>query len=478
MTLKNAKQYIDSLRELSPTVYILGERVKNAVDHPMISHQVAATALTYELAHDPKYKDLLLGISPLTGDLTHRFLLLMQSTDDLVKKVKMLRLFGQKTGTCFMRCTGLDVLNAAAITTYEIDQKYGTEYHQRLLTYLKYLQQNDLVCHTGVTDVKGDRSLRPADQPDPDMYLHVVEERKDGIVVRGAKAHQSGSLNAHEVLVAPSREMRKEDRDYAISFAIPTDAKGMIHVYGRGSMDTRELDGIDLGNIKYSKYAPLVIYDNVFVPWERVFMYKEYEFAGPMVRRFAAYHRQSHGGCKSGVGDVLAGAAATIAEYNGVPDASHIRDKITEMIHMTETMYGLCLASSTEAKLTPSGVYFIDSVLANASKLHEGKVMYEMNRLLQDIAGGLVGTLPSEKDLDNPEIGPLIDKYMKGIASVPAIHRMRMFRLIEKLTFESRDLVSHVHGGGSPEAHRMTLLRETNMEEKKKLAKDLAGINE
>ncbi|MBI4303924.1 MAG: 4-hydroxybutyryl-CoA dehydratase [Chloroflexi bacterium] len=478
MTLKNAEQYLDSLRELNPTVYLLGEKIKNAVDHPMIRHQVDATALTYELAHDPRYKDLLVGVSPLTGSEVHRFLLLLQSTDDLVKKVKMLRLFGQKTGTCFMRCTGLDAMNAAAITTYEIDQKYGTEYNKRLMNFLKYLQENDLVCHTGVTDVKGDRSLRPADQVDPDLYLHVVEERKDGIVVRGAKAHQSGSLNAHEVLVSPSREMRKEDKDYAISFAVPTDVKGMIHVYGRGPLDTREVEGVDLGNIKYSKYAPLVIYDNVFVPWERVFMYKEYEFAGPMVRRFAAYHRQSHGGCKSGVGDVIIGAAATIAEYNGVPAVSHVRDKITEMIHMTETMYGLCIASSTEAKPTPSGVYFIDSVLANASKLHEGRVMHEMNRLLQDIAGGLVATLPSEKDYNNPEIGPLIDKYLRGVASVPTDSRMRMFRLIEKLGFESRDIISDVHGGGSPEAHRMTLLRETNLEDKKKLAKDLAGIEE
>jgi 4-hydroxybutyryl-CoA dehydratase/vinylacetyl-CoA-Delta-isomerase len=376
-----------------------------------------------------------------------------------------------------MRCTGLDALNATAITTYNIDRKYGTEYNKRFMTYLKYLQDNDLVCYTGVTDVKGDRSLRPAEQPDPDMYLRVVEERKDGIVVRGAKGHQSGSLNAHEVLVAPGREMREADRDYAISFALPNDTPGIIHVYGRGTLDTRELECIDLGNVKYSKYAPLVIYDDVFVPWERVFMYKEHDFAGPMVRDFAAYHRQSHGGCKSGVGDVLIGAAATIAEYNGTANASHVREKITEMIHMSETMYGLCLASSTEAKRTPSGVYFIDSVLANTSKLHEGRVLHEMNRLLQDIAGGLVATLPSEKDYRNPEIGKFLEKYLKGIAGVPTEHRMRMFRLIEKLTFESRDIISHVHGGGSPEAHRMTLLRETNLEEKKRLAKDLAGIN-
>lgn len=478
MALKTAKEYIDSLRELNPAVYILGERIKNHADHPMLRGQIDATALTYELAHQPRYKELMVAVSPLSGDEVNRFLHLFESIEDLVKKVKMIRLLGQKTGTCFMRCTGLDILNAAAITTYNIDQKHGTEYNQRFMKYLRYLQDNDLVCHTGMTDVKGDRSLRPADQSDPDMYLRVVAERKDGIVVRGAKGHQSGSLNAHEVLVAPSREMRETDRDYAISFALPIDTPGIIHIYGRGALDTRQLEGIDLGNIKYSKYAPLVIYDDVFVPWERVFMYKEYEFAGPLVRDFAAYHRQSHGGCKSGVGDVLIGAAATIAEYNGIASASHVRDKITEMIHMSETMYGLCLASSTEAEKTPSGVYFVDSVLANASKLHEGRVLHEMNRLLQDIAGGFVATLPSEKDYQNPEIGKFLDKYLKGVVEVPTEHRMRMFRLIEKLTFESRDIISHVHGGGSPQAHRMTLLRETDLEEKKRLAKDLAGIED
>jgi len=476
MALKTAKEYLDSLRELNPTVYILGKRVKNHVDHPLLRRQIDATALTYELAHHPQYKALMVAVSSLTGEEVNRFLHLFESIEDLVKKVKMIRLLGQKTGTCFMRCTGLDVLNATAITTYNIDQKYGTNYNQRFLKYLKYLQDNDLVCHTGVTDVKGDRSLRPADQADPDMYLRVVEERQDGIVVRGAKAHQSGSLNAHEVLVAPSREMREADRDYAISFALPIDAPGMIHIYGRGTLDGRDFEGIDLGNIKYSKYTTLVVYDDVFVPWDRVFMYKEHEFAGPLVRDFAAFHRHSHGACKSGVGDVLIGAAAAIAEYNGIANVSHVREKITDMIHMSESMYGLCLASSTEAKKTPSGVYFIDSVLANISKLHEGVVLHEMNRLLQDIAGGLIATMPSEQECQNPEVSKFIDKYLKGVAGVPTEHRMKMFRLIEKLTFESRDVISHVHGGGSPQAHRLTLLRETDLEEKKRLAKDLAGI--
>ncbi len=377
-----------------------------------------------------------------------------------------------------MRCTGMDAINSVGVVTCDVDKKNGTNYRERFLEYLKYVQKNDLVVWSGVTDVKGDRSLRPSAQPDPDMYLHVVDRTKDGIIVRGAKAHQSGSLCAHEGLILPTREMRENDKDYAVCFATPMDAEGIIHVYGRGTLEERALEGIDLGNVEYSKFCPLVIFNDVFVPWDRVFLCGEYEFAGELVRTFGDYHRQSHGGCKCGVGDVLVGAAAAIAEYNGVPNASHINAKLVEMIKTTQTMYGCCLAASVEAERSDSGVYLVNSVLANTSKLYEGKEYHEVIRLLVEIAGGLVADLPSEKDLQNPEIGHFIEKYMKGVADVPTEDRMRMFRLIEKLAFETRDIVSNIHGGGSPEAHRMTLLRDTDLEPKKKMARKLAGIKE
>jgi len=380
-------------------------------------------------------------------------------------------------GTCYMRCSGMDAINAAGVVTHEVDRKYGTDYNQRFLEWLKYVQRNDLVVWSGVTDVKGDRSLRPSAQPDPDMYLRVIDKRKDGIVVRGAKMHQSGSLCANEGLIMSSREMREGDKDYAVCFALPADAEGIIHVYGRGSLEARWLEGVDLGNIRYSKFAPMVVFNDVFVPWERVFMCGEYDFAGQMVRNFGGFHRHSHGGCKCGVGDVLIGAAATIAEYNGVANASHVNAKLVEMIKTCQTMYGCCLAASIEAEKSDSGVYMVDSVLANTSKLYEGKDYHEVIRMLVEIAGGLTTDIPSEKDMRNPEIGPFIEKYLKGAASIPTEDRLRMFRLIEKLAFETRDIVSNIHGGGSPEAHRMTLLRDTNLEPKKKLAKKLAGID-
>jgi 4-hydroxybutyryl-CoA dehydratase/vinylacetyl-CoA-Delta-isomerase len=233
-----------------------------------------------------------------------------------------------------------------------------------------------------------------------------------------------------------------------------------------------------MGNVKCGKFTTLILFNDVFVPWDRVFMCGEHDFAGPLVRTFAAYHRHSHGGCKSGWADVAIGAASAIAEYNGIAQASHINEKLTDMIHMAETMYGCAIASSVEGRASPSGIYTVDSLLANTSKLHEGRVCYEICRLLLDIAGGLVGTMPSEKDFQNPEIGGLLSKYLKGAASIPTEHRVRLFRLIEKLTFESRDLVSDVHGGGSPQAHRMTILRDTDLRQKRRLARVLAGIED
>ena len=478
MALKTAEQYYSSLRQLDPTAYVLGEKVADVIDHPLIRGQVAGVAQTYALAHDPEGKELLVAQSELIGEEVSRFVKLYESVDDLVTKVKMLRFLSQRTGTCYMRCTGMDAINSTGVVTYEVDKKYDTSYNQRFLEWLKYIQKNDLVVWSGLTDVKGDRSLRPSAQADPDLYLHVVDKTNDGIIVRGAKIHQSGSLCAHEGLIMPTREMREGDKDYAVCFATPVDAEGIIHVYGRGTLEARALEGIDLGNVEFSKFCPLVIFNNVFVPWDRVFLCGEYEFAGQLVRTFGDYHRQSHGGCKCGVGDVLVGAAAAIAEYNGVPNASHVNAKLTEMIKTCQTMYGCCLAASVEGKKSNSGIYLVDSVLANTSKLYEGKEYHEVIRLLVDIAGGLVADMPSEKDLHNPEIGHFIEKYLKGVADVPTEDRMRMFRLIEKLAFETRDVVSNIHGGGSPEAHRMTLLRDTDLEPKKKLARRLAGITE
>ncbi len=478
MALKTPAEYYESLKTLRPTAYILGEKVENIHQHPLIKGMVASVAKTYELQNDPEGRKHLVTESDLIGEEVSRFVNFYKSPDDLLAKVRMLKHLAQTIGGCFMRCTGMDAINSVGIETYNCDQKYGTNYWQRLMDFVSYMQRNDLVLFSGVTDVKGDRALRPSQQPDPDMYLHIVDRNDDGIVVRGAKIHQTGSLCAHWGLVVPTREMREADKDYAVSFAFPSDAKDVIHVYGRGTLEARALDECDLGNVEFGKFAPMVIFDDVFVPWEKVFLCGEYEYAGEMVRNFGNYHRHSHGGCKCGVGNVLIGAAAMAAEYNGLPNVSHINNKLAEMLKVTEAIYGCSIAASVESTITPSGIYNVDPVLSNTSKLYEGKELAEVIRMMIEIAGGTVTDLPSDKDFAHPDIGPLLHKYLKGVDGVPTEDRVRMFRLIEKLAFESRDIVSNIHGAGSPETHRMTILRNADIEAKKKLARKLAGIED
>ncbi len=476
MSLKTSDQYIESLRKLKPTVYMFGEKIENVVDNPRIRAGINATSATYELAEMAEYRELITTKSKFTEGIVNRFTNPPQSIEDLVMRVKINRILGGRVGTCFQRCTGLDCLSALSIVTYDIDKKYGCHYYDRFIDFLKYVQKNDLTANAGVTDVKGDRSLSPQEQQDKDLYLRVVERRNDGIVVRGAKAHQTGSLSSHEIIVLPTRALRKGEEDYAVAFAIPADSKGLIHIVGRNSLDTRELEGVDCGSLYYSKYCPTLIFNEVFVPWERVFMCGEVEFASEIVGRFSAYHRQSHGGCKSGKIDAMTGAALMMMEYNGTAKVGHHKEKIVDMIHRAETLFGCSLASSYEGKKEPSGTYFIDPILANASKIHEGKEMSEIGRLLTDIAGGYVADLPSDKDLEIPDIGPLIEKYLKGVAGIPTRDRIKMLRLVEKMVMESADTISDIHGGGSAAAHRITILRESDLEFKKRCAKRLAGV--
>lgn len=484
MPLMTKEEYIDSLRKLNLKVYVMGELVENPVDHPMIRPSLNSVAMTYELAQHDEYKDLMTATSHLTGEVVNRFCHIHQSTEDLKNKVKMQRLCGQKTASCFQRCVGMDAFNAVYSTTFEVDAAHGTKYHENFLKYMKFVQENDLVVDGAMTDPKGDRSLSPSEQADPDLYLRIVERRPDGIVVRGAKAHQTGAVNSHEHLIMPTIAMKEKDKDYAVSFAIPSDAEGIIMIYGRQSCDTRKLEkdvDIDLGNSQFGGHEALVVFNDVFIPNDRIFLCGEYDFAGMLVERFAGYHRQSYGGCKVGVGDVLIGAAAVAAEYNGAEKASHVKDKLIEMIHLNETLYCCGLACSTEGVQTKSGNYQIDLLLANICKQNVTRMPYEIARLAEDIAGGLMVTMPSEQDLRSPEIGPIVDKYFKGRGHVATENRMRILRLIENLTLGTAAVgyrTESMHGAGSPQAQRIMISRQGNLAAKKELAKKIAKIDE
>src|SRR5437879_6074269 len=276
--------------------------------------------------------------------------------------------------------------------------------------------------------------------------------------------------------------IQENDKDYAIVGSVKADAPGITYIYGRQSCDTRSMEegDLDSGNAKFSGQEAMIIFDNVFIPWDRVFMNGEYEFASMLVERFTCYHRRSYV-CKTGLGDVLIGASAAIADYNGIPNVSHIKDKLVEMTHLNESIYAAGIASSYQAHPTKSGVWLNDDMLANVCKHNVTRFPYEIGRLAQDIAGGLMVTLPSEKDLRNPETGPILKKYLKGRKGVDVENRIRILRLIENMTM-GRNAVGYLtesmHGAGSPQAQRIQIARQMRLEYKKKAAKRLANVKE
>jgi 4-hydroxybutyryl-CoA dehydratase/vinylacetyl-CoA-Delta-isomerase len=476
--IRTGAEYIDSLRGRAVAVYLFGERLTEPVDHPIVRPSINALARTYDLAvEDP---ELATAYSDLIDAPVNRFLHIVRSPADLVMKNRMQRRLGQLTGTCFQRCAGLDTISVLHSITYDIDERHGTSYHQRYLAFMRHAQRNNIILGAGMTDPKGDRSKRPSEQADPDLFMRITRRTERGVYVRGAKAHMTGGLNSHWIAVMPTMNMGPNDKDYAVVGMVPGDAEGLTYIYGRQASDTRALEkgDIDKGNARYGGQEVLVVFDDVFIPHEHVFMDGEYEFAQEMVSRFTSYHRASYV-CKTGLGDVMVGAAATIAEYNGADQASHVRDKLVEMTHLNETIYSSAIASSHEAKPLASGIYMNDPMLANVCKHNVTRFPYEISRLAQDLAGGLMVTLPSEQDFDHEVTGPILRKYLQGRANVPVEHRQRILRLIENMTL-GRNAVGYLteslHGAGSPQAQRIQILRGMELEQKKGLAEDLAAV--
>lgn len=481
MPIKNGAEYIQSLRGRKLKILLFGEEVKEPVDHPMIRPSINAVAETYDLAvEDP---ELATAKSSLSGIQVNRFLHIADSAQDLVNQNRMQRKLGQLTGTCFQRCVGMDALNSLYSTTFEIDAKYGaTQYHGRLIEFIKMIQRENLVIGGAMTDVKGDRSLSPSQQEDPDMFVHVTKRDEKGVYITGAKAHQTGCINSHWIVVMPTMRLKPEDKNYAIVGAIPVDAPGITYIYGRQSCDTRSMEdgSIDAGNAMYSGQEAMIIFDNVFIPNHLIFMDGESEYAAMLVERFTCYHRRSYV-CKTGLGDVLIGAAAAIADYNGVASASHIKDKLVEMTHLNETIFAAGIASSYMAHKTAAGNWQNDDMLANVCKHNVTRFPYEIGRLAQDIAGGLMVTMPSERDFRSPKSGPILEKYLKGRKGVSTENRIRILRLIENMTL-GRNAVGYLtesmHGAGSPQAQRIQIARQMQLGVKMKFAKRLAQVKE
>jgi 4-hydroxyphenylacetate 3-monooxygenase/4-hydroxybutyryl-CoA dehydratase/vinylacetyl-CoA-Delta-isomerase len=437
---------------------------------------------TFDCAVKPEYQEFCTATSHLTGEKINRFCNIHQSREDLLKKQQMTRLLCHRVGGCIQRCMGIDALNALSVITYEMDQALGTDCDVRFRNYLKYFQGNDLVASCAQTDAKGDRLKRPHQQEDPDQYLRIVESRPDGIVVRGAKINITNTPYADEIVVVPTRLMTDKDRDYAVAFAVPGDADGVKILVRPAYHHQRKYIKAPVAEIGDAEC--FIIFDDVFVPRDRVFLNgredpRQTAYAGFLALLFAHYHRHSYTGCKPATSEVLASAAALVAQYNGIEKETHVRDKISHLVGLAELVFAAGQASAYRAEPSPSGTYIPDEVLTNAGRRLAGEEIYHEYKTVADLAGGLVATLPFEASFYAKGVGDLAHKYLKRNPDVDPENVHRCYRGIENLIASDWATVMQVagiHGGGSPQMETITMMARYDLEALKGIAKYLFGI--
>jgi len=468
-------QYRERIAKFKPNVY-MGGKIIDRFD-PKLVGGINVMAATYDFALDPEFRDVGVATSHLTGDKINRFTHIHQSIEDLLNKQKMTRLYCQEVGGCIQRCMGIDALNALSVVTYEADQKYGTKYNERFINFMKSVQKEDLSLNCAQTDAKGNRPWRPHEQKDPDLYLRVIEKRPDGIIVNGAKAHNSCSVYVDEILAIPTRNMRAEETDWAVAFALPSDWEGVSLINAAYSPNRRrELDApFNKTGISHS----ITVFDNVFVPWERVFLCGEAALAGKLALLFALYHRHSYTGCKAAVSEIFTGATALAAEYNGIAGTQHVRHKLADMIQIVDLIYAAGIAAAVDATKSDSGTYIPDTNYCNAGRMLAGEAIYDEFEALAAIAGGLVATLPPEEDFYDQKTGPYLEKYIMRNPDIPAEYQHRAFRLFQDMmasAWGGHKLIDYLHGGGSPVIEKVAIYRDHNIEHSKNIAKKLGGI--
>ena len=478
MALKTVQEYKESLRKMRSNIYKFGKLIEDVTTHPATRSTVEGHAQVYAAQHDPERQDLVTTTSGLTGEKISRYLSIIGSVDDMIANSRMKRLMFNLTGTCTGgRCVGWNSINAMWATTYDMDKEYGTDNHQRLKNWLVDAQKRDICISGALTDPKGDRTKTPSQQDDPDMSLHLVEKRVDGIVVKGAKVMICGVAASHEIFVLPGAGYKETDKDWAISFVIPRDSEGLTIVETRRPSDTREEEeGFDIPVKKGGITQAYLFFENVFVPKERVFMCGEYKYSLNAVLNFIMPYRAAIGGCVAGQGDVKIGGAILLARANGLSSKA-FSDKLTQMVINNETTFGMGIAASALGRKHPSGVWQPDPLLANVNKVYVATLPYQTSLLAQDIAGGIAetGCMPSWIDFNDSKYGHLVKKYLKAKSSAEA--RTRAARLIEWCTIGA-GVPGCMHGGGSPDGAKLIIRANTKWEEKVELAKRLAGIEE
>ena len=476
--MKTSKEYKQSLKKMKSNIYKFGELIEDVTTHPATKRTVEGHAQIFDAAQNDEYKDIITAKSNLTGERISRYLSIISSAEDMIANVRMKRIMFNLTGTCTGgRCAGFNAINAMWAATYDMDKELGTNYYKRIRKWFEDAQKRDITISGALTDPKGDRSKSPTMQKDPDMNLHVVEERKDGIVVRGAKIMICGVAAANEIFIMPGTGYREADKDYAISFAIPRDIENLTIVETRRPSDTREQEKgfdipVDIGGITQA----YLLFEDVFIPEERVFMCREFAFALEAVMNFIKPYRAAIGGCVAGQGDLMIGAAVIMARANGLSEKV-FREKITQMIINNETTFGMGIAAGILGRKHPSGVWIPDALLSNVNKVHVARLPYDTKRITQDMTGGIAetGCLPSFKDINDPRYGDLLKKYLKANCSGET--RAKIARLIEWLTIGA-GVPGCMHGGGSPDGAKMMINASSDINHYIELAKRLADIKE
>ncbi|MDO4539962.1 MAG: 4-hydroxyphenylacetate 3-hydroxylase N-terminal domain-containing protein [Syntrophomonadaceae bacterium] len=474
--MRTSAEYFERLAKMRPNIYLEGEKIGR--DHPTILKGGKTLAKTFDLVNDPKYERVLTATSHYNGEKINRFNHLHQNAEDLLLKQEMNRVLSSLVGGCIQRCMGIDALNALSVTTKNADMKYGTNYHERFNKFMQYFQAEDLVGCAAQTDSKGDRRLRPSQQPDPDAYLHVVERREDGVVVRGAKLHNTAAQYADEIIAFPTRAIGKDEPDYAIAFAIPADTEG-IYLLTRVAAPPERIPELHVPYSDFIDTESFTVFDNVFVPNERIFINGETEFGSETALLFALFHRHGYCGCKPGLGDMLTGLAALVADYNGVEKVGHVKDKLADIMSVGELVYAAGIAASVKSMQSPAGTYIPNIMYANVGRRHAGVNIYHEMNIIADLAGGIPITLPQTKEYANPEISEFLLKYNTRRAGVsPLDHYKAMMFASDVMASEMTGLITlaGVHGGGSPQMEDIAILASGNIEEKKNIAKHLAGI--
>jgi len=479
MAIITPEQYIQSLKD-GRVVYCEGERVEDVTEHPILKITRDWVAMDYVLQQDPRYQELVTEINE-DGERVSFALMPQKSKEDLLRLRKLVQLwarvcYGKPPGAKFVAKDGL---NAITVVSQRIDRKYGTNYAERVDAYRKHLQKNDLAFAMGMTDVKGDRSLRPSQQqPHQDYYVRIVEERSDGIVVRGAKAHISQAPLCNEILVTPCRAMREDDKDYAVAFAVPVNAKGLTLICSEPEVS--EPGSFFDHPISASVYIndAMIVFDDVFIPNERVFLKGEWEFAGEVAYMFANFHRLSAETYKAMELELFTGAAVLMAEYNGVERASHVRDKLTWLVMFAEATEVMGQAACDYCVSEPdSDLVYPNPMYANICKFYFADNWHQATKYIQDIAGGIVATCPSSKDFLNPETRDMMEKYLGGRAGVPTEHRLRLIKLIRDLTSSYEDVLT-IHAEGSLAAQMLSVYILADFERYKAAAKRAARIKD